>query len=262
MKKILFLLLLAGVAFVAVRKTHIGSYVSASVAQVSDEVKRSVPTKFELQRIRNEIARLDQDISRMSRPVAEYKTEVDWLQRDITKAETNLESRREDLLKMTRDLKDNPNFITYGERKYSANDIRHKLQKDFNTFKRMEADLKVKQKTLESKEASLKATQDQLTKVIEKKREYELRVSQLEAENATLEVARIGSRPKFDDSRATRIEADLTEMEKRLDVEKNELSMQQNLATDGIQVQQRAFDLDAIAEHLQPKRTETAQSSK
>ena len=88
--------------------------------------------------------------------------------------------------------------------------IRTKLQADFDGYKRLESHLHSQHKLLEAKEASLKAAQDQLAKVIAKKREFELRLAQLEAEEETLQVARLGSKLQLDDSRATQIEAVLS----------------------------------------------------
>jgi len=267
MKKILALLLIAGVGLFVARKTHFGSYASTCVAQVGDEVRRQIPTKFELERIRHEIASLDRDISRMVRPVAEYKTEIDHLRKDVDKRQTQIEEQRKVLLSMTEDLKTNPVSLTYADREYPASVIRRKLQKDFDGFKRQEAQVKALRQTLEAKEASLRASQDQLVKVIEKKREYELRVAQLEAENETLQVARIGNHKlQLDDSRATQIEQSLAAVQKQLDSDRNELELQSgNVVTDNIPVQQRAVDLSAIRAYLRQEtaeQTETAQGQK
>jgi len=265
MKKVLALVLIVGVGFVVARKTHFASYVNTCAAQVGDEMKRQIPTRFELERIRHEIGNLDKDISRMIRPVAEYKTQIDWMRKDLDKAQVRLEERRKQLLAMSDDLKASPISITY-DREYPAEVIRHKLQKDFDSFKRFEAHVKTQRKLLEAKEASLKASQEQLAKVIEKKREYELKVAQLEAENETLQVSRIGNKLQLDDSRATQIEASLTEVQKQLDTERNQIDMEAGtVVTDNIPVQQRPVDLQAIRNYLRQEgsaRTETASTDK
>jgi chromosome segregation ATPase len=267
LKKVLALLVIGGVAVAAVKMTRIGSYAGTCAAQVSDEVKRSIPTKFELERIRREVAHLDQDISHMIRPVAEYKTQIDWMRKDIDKSQARLEEQRKKLLTMTEDLKSNPVSITY-DRAYPADVIRHKLQKDFDSFKRLENHLKTQQKLLDAKESSLKASQDQLAKVITKKREYELRLAQLEAEEETMQVARIGNKLQLDDSRATQIEAALTEVEKRHDDERNFIELKAGtIATDQIPVEQKPLDVDAIRNYLHDgpaaaPRAETATAAK
>jgi peptidoglycan hydrolase CwlO-like protein len=223
-------------------------------SQVSCEAKGSIPTRFELERIRNEIANLDHDVNRMIRPVAEYKVQIDRMRKDVERTQANVDEQRKVLLGMTEDLRNNPMSVNYAGREYPADQVRHKLNKDFDSFKRLEANLKTQRKLLDAKENSLRASQDQLAKVITKKRDYELRLAQLEAEEETLNVARIGnSRLKLDDSRATQIDAGLAEIEKRHDVERAQIELEASGAlTDHIPVHQRGpVDLQTIRNHLQ-----------
>lgn len=57
-------------------KTNVFSYVRTGWAHVQKEADATIPTKFEIERIRQEIASLDGDISQMIRPIAEYKAEI------------------------------------------------------------------------------------------------------------------------------------------------------------------------------------------
>jgi chromosome segregation ATPase len=253
MKKILALLLVAGVGLFVAKRTFLCSYVNTCASEVSSEVKRQIPTKFELERIKHEIASLDRDISRMVRPVAEYKTQIDWMRKDVQKTQARLDERKQQLLTMTEDLKANNVTIHY-DREYPVEVIRSKLNKDFDSYKRLEKHLETQRKLLDAKENSLKASQEQLAKVITKKREYELRLAQLEAEEETLQVARIGSKLQLDDSRATQIETALTELEKRHDDERNFIEMKAGvLSTDAIPVHERPLDVNAIRAYLQGK---------
>src|SRR5207249_1376927 len=162
-------------------------------SQVKTETKNAVPTRFELDRVRHEIANLEDDVGTMIRPIAEYKATIVRLKKEIGQTEKALVEQKDVLLTMTRDLDGNPTVLVYAGEEYSADRVRHKLNKDFETYKRLEANLASQRKLLEAKETSLKATQEQLAKVIAKKREYEVRLAQLEADEETLHIARIGS---------------------------------------------------------------------
>src|SRR5437588_847585 len=143
MKKLLIVGIIGAVALVAVlKKTNVCSYAGTLVSNVSAEAKNQIPTKFELERIHHEIAELDGDISQMIRPIAEYKSVIEKMRRDIAK-----------------------------------------------------------------------------------KREYEVRLAQLEAEEETLQIARIGSDVKIDSTRATQIEDALAAIEQRQNVERNVIEM-------------------------------------
>ncbi len=209
---------LAGLGYLA-HRTHLTSYAGTWWTQVRTEAKKTVPTKFELERIRYEIAHLDQDIDQMIRPVAEYKAVIDRLRRDIQKSQSQLDEQRSTLLGVTKDLEENPKFVVYAGEKFPSDRVRQRLNADFESFKRLEKHLSTQRQLLEAKEGSLRASQEQLAKVIDKKREFEVRLAELETREETLEIARIGSTPQIDASRATQIEEALASVEHRHQVE-------------------------------------------
>lgn len=221
MRKVFWTLLIVGVGFFLVKKSGIGSYASYCWTNVKNVAHNQVPTRVEIDRARHEIANLDQDINGMIRPIAEHKASITRLKKEIAVAQTKLEEFKESILVMTTELEANP-----GER------LRHKLNKDFDSFKRLETNLASRRKILGAKEDSLKATQEQLAKVIAKKREYEERLAQLEADEETLQIARIGSTIHIDTSRATQIEAALQDIERRQDVQRAEIELRTGGAID------------------------------
>ncbi|MCI0643072.1 MAG: hypothetical protein L0Y72_21510 [Gemmataceae bacterium] len=254
MRKLLWTLALLGVGLFVAKSTHFLSYAGTFWAQVKKSTKNAVPTRFEIDRVRHEIANLDGDINKMVRPIAEYMATISKLKKDIANTQTQLEEHRTTLLTMTRDLEGNPTFLVYGGEQFSADRVRHKLQKDFDSYKRIEANLKSQRTLLEAKETSLKATQEQLAKVMSKKRDYEVRLAQLEADEETLQIARIGSKLQIDDSRATQIEAALSGIEHRHNVQRAEVELKTGqLASDVIPVNQRQakMDLNAIRNYLE-----------
>jgi peptidoglycan hydrolase CwlO-like protein len=227
MKKLLIIGMIGAVALVAiVKKTNVCSYAGTLFAQVEKDARDQVPTKFELERIRNEISALDGDISQMIRPIAEYKTVIEKMRKDIDKSQKNIDEQKKVLLTVVEDLKGEPSTLRYGDKVYSVERVRNQLHKDTERLKQLEKHVKVQHQVLEAKEQSLKATQEQLAKVISKKREYEVRLSQLEAEEETLKIAKLGSGDiKLDSTRATEIENALTRIEERQNVERHTLEL-------------------------------------
>jgi chromosome segregation ATPase len=254
MRKTIALLLVLAAGLFVYKKTQFGSYAGTLWSQVKQEAKDQVPTKFEIERVRHELGNLDGDISGMIRPIAEYMAAITRLKKDIQKTQTNLDEQKTVLLAMTHDLEGNPTFVEYGGEKYTSERVRGKLHKDFESFKRLESHLHSQKKLLEAKEASLKATQEQLAKVIAKKREYEVRLAQLEADEETLQVAKLGSKLEFDDTRTTQIEAALAEIEHRQNVLRAEVELQTgSLANDFIPVQKGRSgpDVQTIRQYLE-----------
>jgi len=234
MKKLLVAMLVLGAGVYAVKKTSLCSYGGTLWSQVKTETKNAVPTRFEMDRVRHEIANLEDDIGAMIRPIAEYKAAIIRLKKEIKQSEKSLQEQKEVLLTMTHDLDTNPQFVVYAGEQYDADRVRTKLQKDFASYQRLEAHAKSQNKLLEAKETSLKATQEQLAKVIAKKREYEVRLAQLEADEETLQIARIGSKLQIDDSRTTQIEAALAEIEHRQNVERAQVELKTGVAANDV----------------------------
>jgi chromosome segregation ATPase len=265
MKKLLLIgLIVVGGLFLA-KKTSLCSYAGTFWSKVRHEAKIAVPTKFELDRIRHEIGRMDADIRDMLSPIAENMAAVKRLKRDIETTRGRLEEQKATLLTMTKDLEGNPQFITYGGEKYTANRIRLKLERDFASYQRVEAKLKSQEKLLEAKERTLTATRDQLNKVIAKKRDFELRLARLEADEETLQIARIGSPGiQLDDRRATEIEAALAGVERLHDVEREKLDILNGpLASDIIAVPERtrpSVDPTTVRNYLQGVGSEDAKA--
>jgi len=256
MKKLLLMgLIVVGGLFLA-RKTSLCSYAGTFWSRVRHEAKNQVPVKFELDRIRNEIAHMDSDLRNMLSPIAENMVAVKRLKKDIELTRGRLDEQKASLLTMTKDLEGNPRFITYEGEKYSAERVRLKLERDFASYKSCESKLKSQEKLLEAKERALTATREQLNKVIAKRREFEVRLAQLEADEETLQIARIGSRGvQIDDSRATSIEASLADIERRQDEDRATLELMNGpLASDIIPTQGRTrsgVDVNEVRTYLE-----------
>jgi septal ring factor EnvC (AmiA/AmiB activator) len=240
------------------KKTSLCSYASVLWARVKADAKEQVPTQVELERVRLEIAGMDKDVSNMLRPIAEQMATINRLKKDIQTSQARLAEQKALLLTITKDLEGNPAMVEYGGQLYSADRVRTKLQTDFDSYKRCEAHLKSQEKLLDAKDRALAATREQLAKIIAKKKEYEVRLAQLEADEETLKIARMGTKVQLDDSRATEIEAILSQIERRHDVQRAELELLSGpQANDFIPVEQRtrtptkAPDLGEIRNHLQ-----------
>lgn len=207
------------------KKTNLTSYASALWTNITNEAENQIPTKFELERIRNEIASLDGDISGMIRPIAETKAVIEKMSKDIDKDQKTLDEQKASLLVIVKQLESNPKYVTVGLKQVDTNKVKVQLERDTEMLRKTELRLTTQRKVLEAKHQSLASTQEQLTKVVSKKREYEVRLSQLEADEETLKIAKIGTEVQFDNSRATQIEEALAKIEHRQNVERNHLEM-------------------------------------
>ena len=175
-------LVLAGAGWYVATQTNFLSYAGTILSLVRKETKKASPTPLEWARPRHEIDNLEGDISRMVRPIAEHLAAIGRLKKDLQATQEQLDMQREVLLIMARDLEGNPTSLTYGDKDYTPDQVKKKLTRDFDSFQRLEAQHHSQKKLLAAKETSLLATQEQLAKLVAKKREYEVRLAQLESE--------------------------------------------------------------------------------
>lgn len=221
----LVVLAVAGGLWTAGRMTNLGSYAGTLWSQARTQAKRQVSTQFEIERARHEIVRLDQDIAGMIRPIAEFKASLQRLDNDLRQTRASLDDRRAALLRLTRDLETEPVAVSIAGRSVPFERAKAALERDFEGFQRLEKHSEALEKLRVAKQQSLEAAQEQLAKVIAKKREFEVRLAQLEAEEQTLKIASLGSKIAVDDNRASAIEAALSEIEQRHNVRRAELEL-------------------------------------
>jgi chromosome segregation ATPase len=261
MKKTIALVAAGLVAVVVLAKTtNFCSYASTLWSQAKTAVKDSVPTKFDIDRIRHEIASLDGDLDRMISPIAQHTVAVKRLQTDVARDEQTLDEQKKVLLKATEAVRNkNPNdTMWYGGQSYPVALIRQKISEDFKAYRRLERTVEARKTELAAKESTLKAAQEQLQSFISKKKEFEVALAQLEAEHEVNQVAAIGTDVQIDDTRAAQIARDLEDLKNKIEEQKTKLEMRKGiLAVRGIQLNQPqqapGVDLDAIQAHLEGK---------
>ena len=254
MHKWIIAALLAAVGGTAIVKTDLVSYARTLWSKTTAEVKNAIPTKFEIERARNEVAQLDKDIAGMIRPIAEFKAAIGQLDKDIDQGRTNLEARREGLLALTAELEKHAPTLKMGARDVPADKAKKILERDFESFQRLERHMGSLRKLADAKATSLEAAQEQLAKLVSKKREFEVRLAQLEADEETLAVASIGNKIAFDDNRASAIEASLKEIEHRQNVCRAELELSQGDVVSEVSTTKRGVaDLTSIRSYLEKR---------
>jgi hypothetical protein len=195
------------------KKTQVCSYASTLVAQGREHIRQQIPRELELARARNEIQNLDRDYQALFGPVAEQIATVKRHEREVTTAQVNLKEQRENLLALTRAVENNVSPVSFGGSDYTLPQAKVKLAREFASFKRQEAHLAAKEKQLEAERISLAATRSQLEALTNQKRDLEVRVEQLAAKEATLNVESVKAPLPTDNGRVAEIERTLKQIE-------------------------------------------------
>src|SRR5947209_6722199 len=208
------------------KKTNLCSYASTLWAKGTRAVKGQVPRQFELDRVRNEIEKLDSDVRALLGPIAEKQAAIKRLQREVEVAQANHKKMREDLLSLTRQVEAGTQQISIGGEEYTLDEAKAKLAHDFVSFKTLDASLKSRKELLAAQKQNVRLAHQQLAEIATQKRRFETRLAQLEANEEYLNLRGITTPLPFDQGRVADIKNTLDAVEQSQDVEKEKRTLE------------------------------------
>jgi peptidoglycan hydrolase CwlO-like protein len=198
----------------------LGSYVGTAFGKLRSCCKAQVPLEFEVERLRYQVNQLVPDMKKHLKGIVEEEVAIENLREEITITKGNLQNQKTKILAATRELENGATTISYDGRDLRAARVREKLDRDFRSYQRCEAELKSREKLLEARERSLEAARDQLESIKSQKEELEIQVAQLEAELKTVRLSQTRNKFQIDDSSLAQCKATLADIRTRLKVEK------------------------------------------
>jgi chromosome segregation ATPase len=231
-RKIAIAGLLAVTGLFVMNRAGLTSYGATVFHKVRSACKNHVPLEFEIERLRYQIAELVPDMKKHLSSIAEEMVGTQNLRDEIQETRANLKQQKANIMAMTKDLANGAITISYGGREYSASRIREKLDRDFHSYQRCEAEVKSKEQLLDAKERSLDAAREQLGTIRQQKQDLELQVEQLEADLKNVRLAQSHSKFHIDDSQLARCKATLAEIQNRLKVERKTVELTGDFAND------------------------------
>jgi chromosome segregation ATPase len=212
--------------------TKVGSYAGTAWGKFRTTASNQVPIEFEIDRLKNEVAKLIPDMKKNRTLVAEEMVAIDNLKEEIGTTRTKLDEQKAVLLKLTKDVDSGETLFIYNGVSYKRERILEKLARDLDSYKRAETELTSKQQLLEAKERALDAARQQLATIRDQKQELEVQIAQLEAEVKTVRLAQSKCKFQVDDSRLAEIKKSLAELRNRLKTEKYAAEMEGEFAND------------------------------
>jgi DNA repair exonuclease SbcCD ATPase subunit len=199
------------------------SYLRTGAHSMRTAVKREVPLEFEMERARNLVEHLVPDIRRCMHVIAEQQVEVEHLQQQIARRESDLGQQKDAMLTLRGDLESGKAVFVYASHTYSAKDIKRDLTTRFDRYKAADEILKADQKILAARQQNLKANQDKLQGLMASKKELEVKLEQLHARMETIRAAETVSQFAIDDSQLSQARQLIEELNKHLDVKQKVL---------------------------------------
>lgn len=194
------------------------SYIKTAGCSARDAIKSEVPIEFQIQRARDMVENLIPDIRQCMHVIAEEEVNVEQLQRDIAKAESELGKQKGEILALNQAVGQGQQSYRFASRTYTAADVKRDLAARFERFKTAESTLGSKKQILTAREKSVVAAREKLENMLNEKRDLEVQIENVDAKLKTMQAQRTAASVNLDNSQLARAKKLIGDLNKQLEV--------------------------------------------
>ena len=234
---------------------QVTSYVSTSTQCVRESVKQSVPMEFELRRARDLVNQIVPELRSNIRTIAREEIEVERLEREVAKADSDLLKRRETVAALKGNFEVvQVSYIVNGHN-VSRQQLAERLASQFEQYKRAKSIVASKRQLLDTRRKSLQSAQLILERTRTKKADLEQQIEGLVAQHRLMKAQATQSGFEVDDSQLAKAEKLMSDLSTRLETARRVLEHEADFLTDGdipvhVELQDESDLLSEIEEHL------------
>ena len=227
------------------------SYAKCGLDWLKTSASEAVPLEWEIKRARQMIAELKPEIEDNAHRIAREKVQISKLKKQHAEASEGLAEGRDQIERLTNDLKQGSDQYTYAGTTYTSVQVKSDLASRFKRLKTKTETADKLNQILKARETSLKTTQDRMSSMMLAKRQLEVEIENLQARLGALRVAETNGNVKLDDSHLARTRDLLDEIAIRIDVHEESLAVDSEYF-DQIDLDEPTDDylLDEVAEFL------------
>ena len=205
------------------------SYATTACSNVREAVKSEITPEFEIDRIHSEIAKLMPEIRQHMTVVAEQSVDVRDLDRSITEKEAKLAKQKEAILALRSDLSGSRDQFTYRHVSYTRGEVEADLAERFESYQVGEDAVRRDRQILTAQRQTLRANQKKLDSMLGRKQDLSVQVSRVEARLKTIQATEAVNSIEVDDSKLSRVEGMIKELNHALDVRESLLETEGNV---------------------------------
>jgi hypothetical protein len=222
--------------------THLGSYARTAWKKVKATAQRQVTPEFTLETIRNEIGRLDPEMTNYINTVARQEVELTNLTKEIKENKLTLEKAKDQIWVMNEAMEGGEKVVFLGalnSTPISQERLQSILNQKLTSTKRLQDNVKMQEKVLEAKEAALQSNKEKLMAMKDLKQKLILEADNLEAQLKALQVAETKSEFQLDDSKLSQIKSMLADVRTQIEVRQKEAELKGAFVNDTITVENK-----------------------
>jgi chromosome segregation ATPase len=224
-KKVFAVTLGVVVACYVLSHTRVGSYVGTAWKQLRKDASEQVSFDFEIARIKSEVAKLDKDIDESRTLVAGQMVDVKEMRKEVEAVRKQISQKKESIAELVAELKTGSAMVSFGGDKISSKEGAARLREEIKASQLLEKRQEAKEQLLAAQERILASNREKLNSMGEKKSDYLVQVTKLEAEWKEFQASQLGN-SQVDTSRYADIESSLKSLRTRLEVKKTKLELE------------------------------------
>jgi chromosome segregation ATPase len=164
------------------KSTRMASYGHVMWNKARTSWERNIPPEMEIDSLRSEIARMDNDIRKTLRPLAEKMVSIEQEEQAIKADEVRLAQNREQLVRLRNDVAANTERVSFGHSTLTLDQAKRELNNKVSIYESRKATLESRKRRLDAMRTSVEATQTSLNQMMEQKRNFAEQLDQIVAD--------------------------------------------------------------------------------
>lgn len=225
LKKLILVGVVAAVAMVGLRGTRFLGYAKQELADARDWVDDQVPVEKKIEQMRKDVANLDRDVEHVKDGLAREIVEVRDLTTEVGKLRASVETEQKGLVKRGEEVKSATEYVSYGRAMIPVAEAKELLKQSVDTHIKRKQQLASMEKTLTHRERIKDTLEKQLDSMLKQKQELRAAIDAVEAEYKALQLQQMESKYQRDDTRLARVKESLSDLRKKLDIEREKLKL-------------------------------------
>jgi len=250
LKKALLVGIVAGGTVYAVKHTKVGGHVRHEAEEVVAWAESQVPVEKKIAKLRKDVAYLNKDIDKTAGLLAKEIVETRMLAGDLSEQRAALEVKKAAVLARGKSLDESFKVGAGDDKPVPAPGAKDRLRAEVAWVKDQQAQVSMKERSLDLKEKNKATLEGQLSTLKTKKLELETAISAAETKYKELQLAQMENKFQSDDTRLSKIKADLRELNKLLDIKAEELKLAPTVREEGTPTQ--PADSQSVEDILAP----------
>ena len=211
-------------------------YVRTAFHKVRHDARRAVPIEFEIEHARNAVRDLEPAMKDGLENIVRTEVDVEDLDREVAATRINLDRERKEILALRDNGLKSGEYRVSENVSYTPDEVKAELARRMDRYNYGKVILEKKVSILKSRRLAVAAARDHLKKMASQKQTLLAQIEAIEAKLAQIEATRAGDEFNFDDSALARARADVSGLEKRVEVMSRVAAQSGTIADKGVPV--------------------------